>query len=439
MIQKQKGTEDILPQSAYIWQYLEDVARDIFSSYNFKEIRTPLFEAVELFSRSVGDSSDIVSKEMYDFQDKGGRHIALRPEGTAPVVRAFVEHKLYGPEHPQPLKVYYMGPMFRYERPQSGRYRQFHQMGMEVFGATHPAVDVEGIALAWDYLNEIGLEALTIHINSLGQPQDRLAYRQALVDYYEPLKDQLSEDSQRRLHDNPLRILDSKDPRDKAFLQEAPVMLDYLSPDSQAHFQAVQELLEGLGIPFQVNPYIVRGLDYYQETIFEIIVEDDSIGAQSTVCGGGRYDGLVEMLGGPSSPGFGFAMGMERLILLLEAQEVDLPAEEGLDVFFLVQSEPAQELALQLAQAGRKAGLNVDRDYMGRSLKSQFKTAASHKARLLAVLGESEVESQTIQLKDQDTGQESQVSVADLMDNFAGIYRQLTMDTQVIDNFFEGE
>ena len=438
MIQKIKGTEDLLPGDIYLWQYLEDTARTIFESYNFKEIRTPMLEKFDLFSRSVGETTDIVSKEMYDFKDKGDRHIALRPEGTASVVRAYVEHKLFGPEHAHPYKVYYMGPMFRYERPQAGRQRQFHQLGMEVFGSSNPATDVEGIAMAWDFLTELGLHNLTIHLNSLGKPAERQAYRQALIDYFQPHLEELSEDSRRRLHDNPLRVLDSKEAEDQALVKGAPKILDFLGEESGRHFNQVKQYLDDLGIPYQVNPYVVRGLDYYQDTIFEIIVDDDSIGAQSTVCGGGRYDGMVEELGGPEASGFGFAMGMERLLILLQEQEVDLPQEEGLDLYVLSVGEEANSLALRLVQAARQNGLTADRDYMGRSLKSQFKTASKNQAKLVATLGQEEVESMTITLKNQESGKESSFTFEELNDDFASIHRQLTMDTSAIDEFFKG-
>lgn len=438
-IQKMKGTEDILPQNAYKWQFVEDSARAVFDTYQFKEIRTPMFEGFELFSRSVGDTSDIVSKEMYDFKDKGDRRLALRPEGTAPVVRAYVEHKLFGPEHPQPLKVYYMGPMFRYERPQAGRQRQFNQIGVEVFGSTNPATDAEGIALAWDYFQEIGIEKLSIQINSLGKPEARAAYRDALVNYFTPLQDQLSADSQRRLSDNPLRILDSKDAKDKALVADAPKILDFLSEESQTHFEQVQAMLTALDIPFEVNPLIVRGLDYYQDTIFEIVVQDDTIGSQSTVCGGGRYDGLVEQLGGPAAPGFGFAMGVERLMLLLEEQAVEIPEEEALDVYVMGLGDASNLMALQLVQAARAEGLLAERDYLGRSMKSQFKTASKLNAKLIMTVGDNEVEQQVVQLKNQETGKQTTVKFADILDDFAGAYRRATVDTSEIDKYFRGE
>ncbi|MBA5728990.1 histidine--tRNA ligase [Aerococcaceae bacterium INB8] len=439
MLKKPKGTEDILPVNIDKWHYVEDTARAVLDSYNFKEIRTPLFESIDLFKRSVGNTTDIVSKEMYDFMDKGDRHLALRPEGTAPIVRAYIEHKLHGPEHPQPLKVYYMEPMFRYERPQAGRQRQFHQLGIEVFGSTNPSTDVEGIALAMDLFDELGLSNLSLHINSLGKPDERENYRNALIEYFTPLKDQLSEDSQRRLEDNPMRIIDSKDKRDKALAESAPVILDFLGEESQKHFDEVQAFLKALNIPFTVTPTIVRGLDYYQDTIFEILATDDSIGAQSTVCGGGRYDGLVEQLGGPKTPGFGFGIGLERLILLLENQEVDMPESEGLDVFVMSLGEEANMMTLQVVQAARKDGLVADRDYLNRSMKSQFKTADKLNATLVITIGEQEVQTGKVQVKHQGTGKQTEIAFDDLMADFMGEYRKLTVDTSAIDKYFGGK
>ena len=439
MIKKMKGTEDILPKDSYKWQYLEDTVRAIFDTYQFKELRTPIFEAKELFARSVGDTSDIVSKEMYDFKDKGDRNLALRPEGTAAIVRAYVEHKLFGPEHPQPLKVYYIGPMFRYERPQAGRQRQFHQIGVEVFGSTNPATDAEVIGLAWDILSELEVENVELNINSLGKPADRQKYREALIEYFTPLKDQLSEDSQRRLADNPLRILDSKDAKDKALVARAPTISDFLSEDSQQHFEQVQAMLKALDIPYTVNPLLVRGLDYYQDTIFEIIVNDDAIGAQSTVIGGGRYDGLVEQLGGPQAPGFGFGLGMERLLLLLEQQKIELPEEEPLDLFVLTMGDAVNIKALQIVQAARQAGYFAERDYLGRSLKSQFKTAEKLNAKLTLTLGEDELETGKVTIKNKALDKQKEVAIDDLLADFENIYRELTTDTSAIDKYFRGE
>lgn len=438
-IRKMKGTEDILPQDVHRWLYVEDTARDLFDLYLFREIRTPFFESFDLFSRSVGDTTDIVSKEMYDFYDKGNRHIALRPEGTAGVVRAYVENKLFGQEHAQPLKVYYMGPMFRYERPQAGRQRQFNQIGVEVFGSENPATDVEVIALAWDFFTELGLSKISLQLNSLGKPADRKEYRQALINYFEPHLNELSEDSQRRLHENPLRVLDSKDPKDMKFVKDAPSILEFLSEESKKHFDKVQEMLTLLEIPFEINDKVVRGLDYYQDTIFEFVVTDDTIGAQSTICGGGRYDGLVEQLNGPEKPGFGFGIGVERLLLLLEEQEIEVPYYEPVDVFVLTLGEESNMLAQQLVQAARKDGLIAERDFLGRSMKSQFKTSSKLGSKIVITVGEEEVKQQMVQIKNQETGKQTSYSVSELMSDFAGIYRKLTVDTSAIDKYFRGE
>lgn len=437
-MQKLKGMNDILPEESYLWQYIEETAREVFELYHFKEIRTPLLEHFDLFARSVGDTTDIVSKEMYDFEDKGGRHIALRPEGTASVVRAFVEHKLFGPEYPQPYKLYYMGPMFRYERPQAGRMRQFHQIGIEVFGTTNPAIDAEGIALAWDFLQQLGLENMTLNLNSLGLPEERANYRQALIDYFKPYEQELSEDSQRRLHDNPLRVLDSKDPTDQALAKNAPIILDFLGEDSLAHFNEVQSQLTMMNIPFKVNSSIVRGLDYYQQTIFEIIVDDDAIGAQSTICGGGRYNGLVEDLGGPEVPGFGFGIGVERLILLMKNLNVTIPEPETVDVFVAVMGEEANQLAQEITHLARQHDLIAERDFLDRSLKSQYKTADKLKAKIVITVGSNEVETRSVRLKSQVQDKQKEVSVDELADDFYKIYRELTADTSVIDEFFKG-
>lgn len=438
-IQKMKGTEDLLPGQTDIWQYVEDTARGIFDSYQYKEIRTPLFEAYELFARSAGETSDVVSKEMYDFYDKGERHIALRPEGTAGVVRAYVEHKLFGPEFPKPYKAYYIAPMFRYERPQAGRQRQFHQIGTEVFGSTNPATDAEVIALAYDFFTELGIDNFVIHLNSLGKTAERQAYRQALIDYFTPVKSQLSEDSQRRLTDNPLRLLDSKDARDQQFVKAAPTILDFLGEESREHFDTVQKMLISLNIPFEVNPYVVRGLDYYQDTIFEFIVTDDSIGAQSTICGGGRYDGLVQSLGGPEVPGVGFGIGMERLLLLMQEQQVELPEEEPMDVYVVGLGEATNIVALQLVQAARRDGLIAERDFLNRSLKAQFKAAGKANAKLVMTVGEDELARGIVQVKNSESKEQKEVKLEVLLQDFIGEYRRQTVDTSVIDKYFRGE
>ena len=439
MIKKPKGTEDILPSEIYIWQYVEDTARNVFESYNFEEIRTPIFEDYELFQRGVGDETDMVSKEMYDFEDKGGRRIALRPEGTASICRAFVQHKLYGPEYPKPYKLYYTGPMFRYERPQAGRQRQFNQMGVEVLGTDKCAMDVEVMAMAWDLFEELGLTNIKLVINTIGHPKERRQFIDALIEYLTPHREELSEDSRRRLETNPLRILDSKDAKDQQLLVNAPKISDYLSQQSLDNFQKVQSMLEALAIPYEVDPLLVRGIDYYQDTIFEMMVEDDSIGSQSTICGGGRYDGLVEELGGPSTPGFGFGIGLERLILLLKDQKVAVPENEAVDVFVICMGETIDAMAMEIIQAARQAGLKADRDYMGRSMKSQFKTVDRLKAKTVIVLGEDEVQSQSFTLKNTETQKQISVNLSDWLAQPDVFFRQITMDTSVIDNYFKGE
>ena len=422
-LQKPKGTQDILPQESAKWQYVEGFARETFKKYNYAEIRTPIFEHYEVISRSVGDTTDIVTKEMYDFYDKGDRHITLRPEGTAPVVRSYVENKLFAPEVQKPSKVYYIGPMFRYERPQAGRLRQFHQIGVECFGSSNPATDVETIAMADQFFKEIGIENVVLHLNTLGSTASRTAYRQALIDYLLPMKDQLSKDSQRRLEENPLRVLDSKEKEDKQAVENAPSILDYLDEESQAHFDAVRAMLDGLGIDYVIDTNMVRGLDYYNHTIFEFVTEVD--GNELTVCAGGRYDGLVEYFGGPATPGFGFGMGLERLLLILDKQGVELPVETSLDVYIAVLGSEAEVAALELVQALRRQGFIAERDYLGRKLKAQFKSADVFGAKTIIALGGSEVESGQITVKNNQTRQEVTTSIEEVKKDFQTILNQL--------------
>lgn len=422
--QKPKGTQDILPGESEKWQYIESHARDLFTQYDFHELRTPIFEHYEVVSRA-GDTTDIVTKEMYDFYDKGDRHIALRPEGTAPVVRSFVEHKLFGNDFVKPYKTYYMGPMFRYERPQAGRLRQFHQIGVEVFGSNNPATDVEAMAMAMDFFKRLGVQHLQLVINSLGDTESRLAYRQALIDYLEPHAAELSEDSQRRLHDNPLRVLDSKDPRDQKFVAAAPSILDFLNEESAAHFNAVKAMLDELGIAYVVDTNMVRGLDYYNHTIFEIMSDAPGFGgAITTICAGGRYNGLVEELGGPATPGFGFAMGIERVLITLEAEGIEIPTTDSLDAYVVNIGAETNAAALGIVQAIRHAGFVADRDYMSRKPKAQFKTANKLNAKLVLTLGGNELENGVINVKNMETGYEEQVAIAAVKQDFAQIYHQ---------------
>ena len=422
-LQKPKGTQDILPADSAKWQYVENVARETFKKYNYGEIRTPMFEHYEVISRSVGDTTDIVTKEMYDFHDKGDRHITLRPEGTAPVVRSYVENKLFAPEVQKPVKVYYIGSMFRYERPQAGRLREFHQLGVECFGSKNPATDVETIAMAYQLFNTLGIKDVTLHLNSLGNTESRLAYRQALIDYLTPIRESLSKDSQRRLDENPLRVLDSKEKEDKVAVENAPSILDYLDEESQAHFDEVRTMLDSLNIPYVIDTNMVRGLDYYNHTIFEFITTIDK--SELTICAGGRYDSLVEYFGGPETAGFGFGLGLERLLLVLDKQGIELPVEESLDVYIAVLGSGANGKALELVQAIRYQGFKAERDYLGRKIKAQFKSADTFKAKTVITLGESEVESGQVNVKNNATREEITVSFEELTKNFAAVLKQL--------------
>ncbi|CAD0178736.1 histidine--tRNA ligase [Streptococcus thermophilus] len=422
-LQKPKGTQDILPGDSAKWQYVENVARETFKKYNYGEIRTPMFEHYEVISRSVGDTTDIVTKEMYDFHDKGDRHITLRPEGTAPVVRSYVENKLFAPEVQKPVKVYYIGSMFRYERPQAGRLREFHQLGVECFGSKNPATDVETIAMAYQLFNTLGIKDVTLHLNSLGNIDSRLAYRQALIDYLTPMRESLSKDSQRRLDENPLRVLDSKEKEDKVAVENAPSILDYLDEESQTHFDEVRAMLDSLNIPYVIDTNMVRGLDYYNHTIFEFITTIDK--SELTICAGGRYDSLVEYFGGPETAGFGFGLGLERLLLVLDKQGIKLPVEESLDVYIAVLGSGANGKALELVQSIRYQGFKAERDYLGRKIKAQFKSADTFKAKTVITLGESEVESGVVKVKNNATREEVTVSFEELTTNFATVLKQL--------------
>ncbi|HJD16585.1 MAG TPA: histidine--tRNA ligase [Candidatus Enterococcus stercoripullorum] len=423
--QRPKGTNDILPGESEKWQTIEQTARKLFNQYQFHEIRTPIFEHIEVISRSVGDTTDIVTKEMYDFHDKGDRHITLRPEGTAPIVRSFVENKLFGPEHQKPYKVYYMGSMFRYERPQKGRLRQFHQIGVEVFGSDNPATDVETMAMALQFFRELGIKDLRLVINSLGDQETRTAYRQALIDYLTPFKEQLSADSNRRLLENPLRVLDSKDDKDKAVVAGAPSILDYLSETAQKHFEAVTKMLDALNIAYEIDSNMVRGLDYYTHTIFEIMSDDPKMGAQSTICAGGRYNQLVAELGGPETAGFGFAMGFERLLMILEAQGITLAAQKPLNAYVVSLGEATNIEALQIVQSIRQAGFSAERDVMNRKAKAQFKTADKLNAQLVLTIGETELANGVVNVKNLATRVEKAYPLTQIQTQFETVYQEM--------------
>ncbi|MFT0786936.1 histidine--tRNA ligase [Synechococcus sp. OH20] len=410
MIQAVRGTRDILPPEVRLWQRVEASAREILGRANYQEIRTPILELTELFARSIGSATDVVGKEMFSFSTRGEQEVSLRPENTAGVVRAYIQHGLQVAGDVQ--RLWYCGPMFRYERPQAGRQRQFHQLGVELLGSRDPRADAEVIALAWDLLRAVGAENLTLRLNSLGDPQDRRAYRQALVDYLTPLKEELDPDSQERLGRNPLRILDSKDPRTRAIAERAPKLPDYLSADSRAFFEQVQAHLQALDIPFELDPYLVRGLDYYTHTAFEIISPE--LGSQSTVCGGGRYDGLVEELGGPPTPAVGWAIGLERLVLLLQKKQPE-GVVRPLDIYVISRGAKAEAQSLQIAQALRQAGFCTELDLSGSAFSKQFKRASRGGATWAVVLGDAEAGAGEVQLKHLPTGQQQTLLQADLV------------------------
>ena len=403
-----RGTQDILPEQAAKWQYIEHIARELCRRYNYQEIRTPIFEHTELFLRGVGDTTDIVQKEMYTFEDRGGRSLTLRPEGTAAVVRSFVENKMYGYPN-QPVKLYYMGPMFRYERPQAGRFRQFVQFGVEALGSNDPAIDAEVIALAMDIYHTLGLKKLKLVINSLGDVESRKAHRQALIDHFQPRIHEFCDDCQARLHKNPMRILDCKKDRDHELIRTAPSILDYLNEQSRTYFEKVQMYLQKLGIAFEVDSRLVRGLDYYNHTAFEIMSEAEGFGAITTLCGGGRYDGLVQEIGGPETPGIGFALSIERLLAALEAEGISLPILEGIDCYVVALGEQAKEEAVALVAALRKEGISAEKDYQDRKVKAQLKAADRLHATYVAILGEDELRKGVINVKHMATGEQQEV------------------------------
>ncbi|HEY9905267.1 MAG TPA: histidine--tRNA ligase [Candidatus Sericytochromatia bacterium] len=418
-IQALRGTRDILPEEVGYWQKVEAIAQQILNRAAYQEIRPPIVEQTDLFERGIGEATDVVGKEMYTFLDKGERSVTLRPEGTAGVVRAFIEQGLHAQGGIQ--RLWYKGPMFRYERPGAGRQRQFHQLGVEVIGSADPRADVEVIAIATDILQTLGLKDLTLNINSVGNFEDRPRYRQALVDYLTPYKEELDPDSQERLTRNPLRILDSKDKRTQEIVATAPSILDYLGDYSRQHFNKVQQLLTDIGIPYKLNPCLVRGLDYYTHTAFEI--QSDDLGAQATVCGGGRYDGLVQELGGSATPAVGWAIGLERLILLL--QQLSEPPRPVLDFYGVSRGEAAEAQALQLAQKLRQAGFAVELDLSGSAFGKQFKRADRSGAVACLVLGDAEAENKTVNLKWLKSGEQQAIAQADLLANTDELRRQL--------------
>lgn len=400
-----KGTNDILPGEIEKWHYIEGVIREICREYGYSEIRTPVFEHTELFLRGVGETTDVVEKEMYTFEDKGNRSISLRPEGTASVVRAFVEHKIYA--QPQPTKVYYLGPMFRYANVQAGRYRQFHQFGVEVLGSKDPAVDAEVITMAMDFYGRLGLKDLELHINSVGCSECRPVHRQRLHDFLEAKVDKMCKLCQSRFSRNPMRILDCKEDVCQELSKGAPTTTDCLCAECSSHFEKVKKYLDGVGINYIVDTRLVRGLDYYTNTAFEIMATD--IGAQSSIGGGGRYDGLIEDVGGPSTPGIGYALGMERIIATMDRQGLQLQGGRKFDVFVSTLGDNAREEAFKLLHSLRQVGLVAEMDLLGRSLKAQMKFAGKFDTAYTVILGDEELARGTAVVRNMNAGEQREI------------------------------
>lgn len=411
-----RGTKDIVPAETYKWQYLEKTFKEVCRNFGYTEIRTPIFEHTELFERGVGETTDVVQKEMYTFLDKGERSITLKPEGTSSVVRAFVENKLY--TESQPTKVYYVTPCFRYERPEAGRLRQFHQFGIEAFGSDEASIDVEVMSLVSVFFKKLGLKNIELHINSIGCPKCREEYNRKLRDYLGTKIEELCPTCDSRYEKNPMRILDCKTESCKEKTQDAPLMIDNLCECCEEHFIKVKEYLQLSGVEFKVDAKIVRGLDYYTKTAFEFISTD--IGSQGTVSGGGRYDGLVSQLGGPSTPSVGFGMGIERLLLTLENNNIEIPKEDSIDLFLVTMGEEAEKVAFKLLANLRANGISADKDYLNRGMKAQFKYANKINAKYTVVIGESEIEKNVVSLKDMENGEQREVSIDELIDELGG-------------------
>lgn len=405
-IQAPKGTKDMLPSDAYKWHYVENIFRELSKNFGVREIRTPIFEHTELFLRGVGETTDIVQKEMYTFEDKGSRSITLKPEGTAPAVRAFIENRLFN--EAQPTKLFYITPCFRYEKAQKGRYRQFHQFGIEMFGASNPSIDAEVMALAMQVLKKIGLKGLTLNINNLGCPECRPKYNEALKKFLQDNYDNLCPTCKTRFEKNPMRILDCKEKSCKEITKNAPIILDYVCEDCSDHFTKVKEYLELLGIEYNVDPGIVRGLDYYTKTIFEILNSD------FTVCGGGRYDKLIEEIGGPEMPAVGFGMGIERLIMAIEKEGIEIPKDPVVELYLASRGEEGAKEAFKLANALRNIGVSAEINHAGRSFKAEMKYANKIGAKFSVVLGDDELQSRKARFKRMEDGEQFEISLDDL-------------------------
>ena len=398
MIQKQKGTYDVYGNTGKKIVYLENLLKALMEKYNYEYVRTPLFEASDLFHRGVGETSDIVSKETYDFTDRGNRNITLRPEGTAGVVRSFIENKMYARTE-QPIKTWYYGPMYRYERPQSGRYREFYQFGVEVFGTNDPMIDAEIISIPVNFYKLLGLKGIKVNINSLGDAESRKNYRDALIEYFKPHINTLCEDCKTRFLKNPLRILDCKVDKETEILKNAPSILDYLNEVSKKHFENVKKYLEALDIEYVVNPKIVRGLDYYTNTVFEVEANVEGFGSQNVLCAGGRYNNLVETIGGPSTAGIGFALGFERLLTALDYENINVIEDDGIDVYIIPMSENEKQKSLNVTNNLRMNGFKVDMDYLNRNIKSNFKQADRLNSKFVIIIGEEEIKTNVATIK----------------------------------------
>lgn len=418
MIKMPRGTQDILPQDSAKWRYIENRLHTLIELYNYKEIRTPIFESTELFARGVGDSTDVVQKEMYTFKDKGDRSLTLRPEGTAAVVRSYIEHKMQG-EPNQPIKLYYNGPMFRYERKQKGRYRQFNQFGVEAIGAENPSIDAEILAMVMHIYESFGLKHLKLVINSIGDSESRKEYNEALVKHFEPVIDTFCSDCQSRLHTNPMRILDCKIDRDKEAVKNAPRITDYLNNDSKSYYEQVKLHLDNLNISYVEDPNLVRGLDYYTHTAFELMIDNPEYdGAITTLCGGGRYNGLLQLLDGPDETGIGFALSIERLLMALDEEGISLDVSEDFDLFVVTMGEDADRYAVKLINDLRRNGIKVDKDYLNRKIKGQMKQADRLNAKYTVVIGDQELENNEIGVKNMISGESENVQLDELVNYF---------------------
>lgn len=408
-----RGTKDITPKDVYKWHYVEKKFREICALYGYEEIRTPIFEHTEVFARSVGDTTDVVQKEMYSFTDRGDRQLSLKPEGTAGVIRSFIENKMYADT--QPTKLYYITPCFRYERPQAGRQRQFHQFGIEVLGSDGPSVDAEVISLAVQFFNKMGLKNLSVNINSVGCPTCREEYNRKLKEYLDKKVDVLCETCLERKDKNPMRVIDCKNPHCKENLQDIPFMIDHLCDDCKEHFEKLQTYLKEMDINYVVDKTIVRGLDYYKKTAFEIISND--IGSQSTVCGGGRYDGLVEMLGGPKGiSGIGFGLGVERLLLTLENNNIEIENPKSTDIYIATIGDAAKTKSFKLIKDLRSNHISADNDHLDKSLKAQFKYSDKLNAKYTVVIGDDELANDTATLKNMKTSEQTTIKLSELVD-----------------------